>query len=151
MCCFSRIITCKLPSYELSRKVKTEDNHFGGTTKRKGDRGVFRKWSVGLLNRIVTVFTVIVPNARTETLPPIIEEKVTPESIVYHRLVKSLQCSQVFADRTNHINGIENFWNQAKRHLRKFNGINKVCSQWFLNECEWPFNGGNHRIALQTV
>ena len=24
------------------------------------------------------------------------------------------------------INGIENFWNQAKRHLRKFNGIPKA-------------------------
>ncbi|HEZ1555538.1 TPA: IS1595 family transposase, partial [Neisseria meningitidis] len=24
-----------------------------------------------------------------------------------------------FADRQNHINGIENFWNQAKRVLRK--------------------------------
>jgi len=23
----------------------------------------------------------------------------------------------------NHINGIENFWNQAKRHMRKFNGV----------------------------
>ena len=30
-----------------------------------------------------------------------------------------------FADRQNHINGIENFWNQAKRHLRKLNGIPK--------------------------
>lgn len=30
-----------------------------------------------------------------------------------------------FAERQNHINGIENFWNQAKRHLRKFNDIPK--------------------------
>jgi len=29
----------------------------------------------------------------------------------------------LFADQKNHINGIENFWNQAKRHLRRFNGI----------------------------
>jgi transposase-like protein len=28
-----------------------------------------------------------------------------------------------FADRGNHISGIENFWNQAKRHLRRYNGI----------------------------
>ncbi len=33
--------------------------------------------------------------------------------------------SKLFADRHNHINGIENFWNQAKRHLRKFNGVPK--------------------------
>jgi len=31
--------------------------------------------------------------------------------------------SKLFADRHNHINGIENFWNQAKRHVRKFNGV----------------------------
>lgn len=27
---------------------------------------------------------------------------------------------KLFADKQNHINGIENFWNQAKRHLPKF-------------------------------
>ena len=26
--------------------------------------------------------------------------------------------SKLFADKQNHINGIVNFWNQAKRHLR---------------------------------
>jgi probable insertion element IS1016 transposase len=31
--------------------------------------------------------------------------------------------STYFAERQNHINGIENLGNQAKRHLRKFNGI----------------------------
>jgi len=30
---------------------------------------------------------------------------------------------ELLADGRNHINGIENFWNQAKRHLRNFNGI----------------------------
>ena len=27
--------------------------------------------------------------------------------------------SVLFADAHNHINGIENFWNQVKRHMRK--------------------------------
>ena len=31
----------------------------------------------------------------------------------------------LFATGKNHINGIENFWNQAKRVLRKYNGIPK--------------------------
>jgi len=30
--------------------------------------------------------------------------------------------SELFADKRNHINGIENFWSQAVRHMRKFNG-----------------------------
>jgi transposase len=43
-------------------------------------------------------------------------------------------------DRANHINGIENFWNQAKRHLRGYNGIPKAHFHLFLKECEWRFN-----------
>jgi len=27
--------------------------------------------------------------------------------------------SKLFADHHNHINGIENFWDQAKRHMRE--------------------------------
>jgi len=34
--------------------------------------------------------------------------------------------SKLLADRHNHINGIENFWNQAKRHMRKLNGVPKA-------------------------
>ena len=31
--------------------------------------------------------------------------------------------SKLFADKKDHTNGIENFWSQAKRHMRKFNGV----------------------------
>ena len=47
-----------------------------------------------------------------------------------------------FAQKQNHINGIENFWNQAKRHMRKFNGIPGQHFNLFLKECEWRFNIG---------
>ena len=33
--------------------------------------------------------------------------------------------SKRFADKKKHINGIESFWSQAKRHVRKFNGVPK--------------------------
>lgn len=36
------------------------------------------------------------------------------------------------AKKQNHINGIENFLNQAKRHLRKFNGISKAYFELYL-------------------
>jgi transposase-like protein len=45
-----------------------------------------------------------------------------------------------FAQGRNHINGIENFWSQAKRHMRKFNGIPKGPFSLYLKECEWRFN-----------
>ena len=34
--------------------------------------------------------------------------------------------SDLFADKQNHINGKENFWNQDKHHLRQYNGVPKT-------------------------
>ena len=92
----------------------------------------------GLLKRNGNVYSVVVPNTQSATLLPIIREKVKPDSIVYTDTFRSydvldvsefnhfrLNHSTHFAENHNHINGIENFWNQAKRHLRKFNGISK--------------------------
>ena len=45
-----------------------------------------------------------------------------------------------FADKHAHINGIENFWNQAKRHLRRYNGIPRAQFHIYHKECEWRFN-----------
>ena len=61
---------------------------------------------------------------------PVIEEKAPPDSIMYTDAFKaynaldvsdflhrSINHSKLFADRHNHINGIENFWNQAKINI----------------------------------
>ena len=53
--------------------------------------------------------------------------------------------------RHNHINGIENFWNQAKRHMRKFNGVPKVHFGLFLKECEWRFNNSDPSAQLSQL
>ncbi len=53
-----------------------------------------------------------------------------------------------FAERQNHINEIENFWNQAKRHLRKFNGIPKAHFELYLKECEWRFNNSEIKVLV---
>jgi len=57
--------------------------------------------------------------------------------------------SKRFASQRNHINGIENFWNQAKHHMRKFNGIDKNHFYLFLKECEWRFNNPNPKEQLK--
>jgi len=57
----------------------------------------------------------------------------------------------LFADRANHINGIENFWNQAKRHMRKFNGVPKEHFRLFLEECEWRFNTSKLQAQLKPI
>ena len=59
--------------------------------------------------------------------------------------------SELFANKHSHINGIENFWNQAKRHLRKFNGIPREQFHLFLKECEWRFNNSDPKIQLKQL
>lgn len=160
-----QLIAGKQPSYELSGEIEADESYFGG--KRKGERGRGSAGKVavfGILKRGGKVYTAIIPNAKTETLLPIIEEKVRPDSIVYTDTFRAYNAldvsdfhhmrinhSELFADRQNHINGIENFWNQAKRHLRKFNGIKQENFYWFLKECEWRFNGGNHADLLKLL
>jgi len=58
---------------------------------------------------------------------------------------------ELAADGGRHINGIENFWNQAKRHLRRFNGIPKGSFHLYLKECEWRFNTGTPENQLKSL
>jgi transposase len=55
------------------------------------------------------------------------------------------------ADKRNHINGIENFWNQANRHMRKFNGVPREHFPLFLKECEWRFNNPKLKAQLRKI
>ena len=159
------LIASKLPSYELGGEVEADERYFGGVRKGERGRGAAGKVAVlGLFKRHGKVYTAIIPNAKTETLWPIIQEKVEPDSIVYtdtfgtynaldvsgfHHL--RINHTKIFADRQNHINGIENFWNQAKRHLRRFNGLTPDNFYWFLKECEWRFNGDGHQQLLTQL
>lgn len=160
-----KLIAGKLPSYKFDGEVEVDESYFGGRRKGKRGRGAKGKVAVfGLLKRKGKVYTVIVPDAKSKTLLPIIEETITPDSIVYTDTFRSYDAldvsdfhhkrinhSELFADEHNHINGIENFWNQAKRHMRKFNGIKQENFYWFLKECEWRFNGGSHKDLLNQL
>ena len=49
------------------------------------------------------------------------------------------------------IDNIENFWSQAKRHLRRYNGIPRGHLHLFLKECEWRFNFGSPRQLKRVL
>ncbi len=135
-------------------EIEVDESYFGGTRKGKRGRGAAGKVPVfGLLKRNGCVYVAIIQNVSSATLIPIIRDKIRPDSIVYTDSFKSydvldvsefhhvrINHSQLFADQTNHINGIENFWNQAKRHMRRFNGIPSQHFHLFIKECEWRFN-----------
>ncbi len=121
----------------LSGEFEVDESYFGGTRKGKQGRGAAGKVPVfGILKRGGRVYTQIIPDAKGKTLMPIMADKIKPDSIVYsdgwtgYNILDisdfkhyRINHSKLFADGRNHINGIENFWNQAKRHMRKFNGI----------------------------
>ena len=145
--------------------VELDESYFGGRRKGRRGRGAAGKVVVfGILKRNGRVCTVVVDNAKSDTLMPVIKQKIMPDSIVY---IDSLSCydkpgvssfihhrinhSKEFADRRNHINGIEKFWNQAKRVLRKYNGIDRKSFPLFLKECEFRFNFGTPSRQLKIL
>ena len=131
-------------------EIEVDESYFGDKRKGKRGRGAAGKIPVfGVLKRGGRVYTKIISDASSETLIPIIKRKVIPDSIVYSDSWKAynvldvsdfkhfrINHSELFADKKNHINGIENFWNQAKRHVRKSNGVPKAQFGLYLKECD---------------
>jgi transposase len=125
-------------------EIEVDESYFGGTRKGKRGRGAAGKVPVfGLLKRNGRVYVAIIPNVSSGTLFPIIRDKIRPDSIVYTDSFRSYDAldisefqhvrinhSELFADQVNHINGIENFWNQANN--RPVANLAKLLSKWWL-------------------
>ena len=149
----------------LQGEIEIDESYFGGRRKGKRGRGAVGKVPVfGILKRGGRVYTRMLANTSRAAVMPIIKAKIKLDSVVYtdtYRTYDNLDVSgfrhhrinhrQGFAANANHINGIENFWNQAKRHLRKYNGIPKHHFHLFLKECEWRFNYGPPAKLFSTL
>ena len=98
-------------------EIVVDESYFAGVRKGKRGRGSAGKVAVfGLLKRGGIVFIVVVPNAKSKTLLPLIEENVNPAGIVFTDSFKAYDAlgvtalkhmqinhSKLFADRGNHI------------------------------------------------
>jgi transposase len=143
-----------------------DESYFGGIRKGKRGRGAAGKVCVfGILKRGGKVYALPVADATSQPLLTALKTRVKADSVVYtdslasynildvsgfkHRRVNH---SKTFVNRRgNHINGIENFWNQSKRVLRKYNGIPRKNFFLFLKECEFRFNYGTPKQQLATL
>ena len=89
-----KLISSKLPSYELGGALEADESYFGYRRKGKRGRGAAGKVAVsGLLKRGGKFYNAISSVASPATLLPIIEEKVEPGSIVYTDTFKSYNAS----------------------------------------------------------
>ena len=134
----------------LAGEIEVDESYFGGVRKGKRGRGAAGKVPVfGLLKRGGRVYAMMIEDAKAQTLLGIIRDRIQPDSIVYTDSFRSydvldvsefhhvrINHSETFVEEKSHINGIENFWNQAKRHMRRYNGIPKAHFHLFLKECE---------------
>jgi len=147
-------------------EVEVDESYFGGHRKGKRGRGAGGKVAVfGILMRGGRVYTMIAADLRRETLMPVIRGKVVPDSVVYtdsYNVYDVLDVSEfrhhrinhneAFVDeKANHINGIENFWNHAKRTLSRYNGIPRKHFALFLKEAEFRFNYGTPAGQLRQL
>jgi len=104
------------------------------------------------------VYTAMVLESRGEPHPA--RARLKPDAIVYADTTTpagTLGVSRFQHRRVQHrdhaapgqgIDSIENFWNQAKRHMRRYNGIPRRHFHLFLKECEWRFNYGSPKQLL---
>ena len=160
------VYNLELEAHEIfAGHVELDESYFGGARKGKRGRGAAGKTAVfGILKRGGKVYTKVVSDTKTSTLMPIIADKIAPDSVVYTDCYRSYNAldvsgfyherinhSRLFATGKNHINGVENFWNQAKRVLRKYNGIDHKTFPLFLKECEFRFNYGSPKEQFKIL
>ena len=145
--------------------LKFDERYFEGHGQRKNGRAGEGKIPVfGLLKRNGRVYTQLISQSRSKTSSSVLEEATVPDSIVYVDDWPTYKAMDVSAfrqirmadgDRTikrqTQTNGTENFLNQAKRHLRKYNGIPHNHFNLFLKECEWRFNTHSAQKRLREL
>ena len=146
----------------LAGEIEVGESYFAGVRNGKRGRGAAGKVPVfGLLKRGGCVYAMMIADAKAEPLLGIIRDRIQPDSIVYTDSFRSydvldvlefhhvrINQSETFVEEKSHINGIENFWKQAKQHMRCNNGIPKDHFHLFRKECEWRFN---HRPASNLL
>ena len=118
----------------------------------------------GLLKRRGKVYAVVIAAAKATTVLPMIRETVKPDSLVSTEGFKGDNAVDVSdlkhdrihhrercVERPNHSNGLEKVWNQAKRHLRKVNGIARAQVHLYLKECAWRLNNSDPKNQLMQL
>ena len=138
-------------------EVELDESYFGALRVRGArSRGAAGKVPVfGLLKRGGQVYTQVVKNCSMAQILPIIEEKTSPEAVLYSDGFKTCNgladfgykkhyrirhSHNEFAQGTNHINGIENFRGLCTVRLARCRGIHKHKFYLHLKECEFRFN-----------
>ena len=160
---------CEKESCFERGQVEMDESYFGPRRIRgKRGRGAYGKTIVfGLKKRDGRVYTQIIKNCSKTEILPLIKTKIKPDVILFTDGFKTYDSlvdlgykkhyrvhhgKNEFAKKQgrikNHINGIENFWAEAKLRMSKFKGIDKNFFYLHLKECEFRFNHRHENLYL---
>lgn len=118
----------------------------------------------GMMARDGKVFTKMSGQVNAALLTSTSPNVISPDSVVFadeknhDQTLDVNECHQepvstsTLMDQEKYgIGETENFWNQTKRILKKYNGIPKNTFPLFLKECEFRFNYGTPKEQLKTL
>ena len=157
---------------KLIGEIEVDESYFGPKRirgkkgKLKCGRGTTKQPVFGIYERAGEVFTEIVPDCKKKTLQSIIKGKIDIRSVVlsdgwkgynglvdvgYNKHFRVHHANNEFVNnKTNHINGIENFWSFTKHRLIKFKGVKKNF-HLHLKECEWRYKKSPEQLEKELT
>lgn len=141
----------------MSGEVEVDESYFGGKKKGgKRGRGSENKTPVvGVVERKGKLKAVAVPDTKTKTIMPIIQNSVmagtqiyTDEYPIYNRLpylgykhAKVLHSHRIYVMGNVHTNTVEGFWALCKNGIRGvFHSVSPKYLQNYLNEYAFRYN-----------
>jgi len=145
---------------------EADETYVGGKRLGTGkvDRGAENKSIIfGIVNRKGRLVCKKIANVKSNTLIPLIEEKVTPEAIIYtdefpsykklsklgykHEFIHHL--NKVYVINDVHINSIEGFWSLFKRGINGvYHSVSKKHLQNYINEYVFRYNNRNNAETM---
>jgi transposase len=144
------LIACKIGESDPELGVfEVDESYFGGVRKGKRGRGAAGKVLVfGILKRGGKVHALPVADASGPVLLTALKTKVLADSVVYTDGLPSYNILAVagfkhhrvnhnktfVSRRGQHINGIKNFWNQAKRVPRANTTASRASTSFFSSK-----------------
>ena len=157
-----RLIASKQSDFVVAPEFLADDLYLRETVnKRTGKPLVVKRTPVfGLFRRDGRIHTALVPELWEGVPDRGHAEAIQPTGMVF--TLKKKGSMRAF-DMTNffYANALDtcagrpsdiiNFWSQAKRHLYRFNGIQRDGFHLFLKECEWRFQQEDHGRLMEQL